>query len=429
VNGLERLDVYLDKEKVAVLIGAGGGYAALAYEPAIVATYGDGAVLLSLGLPVREETYPGVQTRPFLDGLLPEGDSRQAIAAELRLDRADVFGLLRELGRDVAGALVIVPAGEPPEAPVGSVRWLRDEELEAEIVALPYAPLGVRREGEVRLSLAGVQPKLGLVRDADGRLGLPLNGHPTTHILKPSATARDRQGQLLFPELAENEAFCLRLAAHAGLSSAAVEIVRAVADEPCVLVERYDRHVDAGARVVRLHQEDACQALRVPPERKYEEHGGPTLQQVSQLLERYSREPIPDRYRLLDAQLLHVLVGNSDAHGKNVSFIYRDGAVGLAPLYDVVSTAVYPQHPRDLAMRIGGERFLEDVSAASFEQAYEDCGLRAALARRRLPETIDRLLAAADAALADAERERWRTAIVDQVHDRVRTVGARMRAG
>ncbi len=150
---------------------------------------------------------------------------------------------------------------------------------------------------------------------------------------------------------------------------------------------------------------------------------------MSQLLERYSREPIPDRYRLLDAQLLHVLVGNSDAHGKNVSLLYRDGAVGLAPLYDVVSTAVYSQHPRDLAMRIGGELFLEDVSAASFEQAYEDCGLPAALARGRLPETIDRLLAAADAALADAERERWRTAIVDQVHDRVRTVGARMRAG
>lgn len=246
----------------------------------------------------------------------------------------------------------------------------------AEIAALPHAPLGVRREWKVRLSLAGVQPKLGLARGADGPLGLPLNGHPTTHILKPPATARDHQGQLLFPELAENEALCLRLAAHAGLSSA-----------------------------------PSRSSVRAPMNPAYSSSGMTGM-------------PTPEPWSFGRTRRTPVRLSASDARGKNVSFLYRDGAVGLAPFYDVVSTAVYPQHPRDLAMRIGGEFFLEDVPVARFEQAYEDCGLRAALARRRLPETIDGLVAAADAALADAERERWRTAIVDQVRDRVRTVGA-----
>jgi hypothetical protein len=202
--------------------------------------------------------------------------------------------------------------------------------------------------------LAGVQPKLGLARGADGPLGLPLNGHPTTHILKPPATARDHQGQLLFPELAENEALCLRLAAHAGLSSA-----------------------------------PSRSSVRAPMNPAYSSSGMTGM-------------PTPEPWSFGRTRRTPVRLSASDARGKNVSFLYRDGAVGLAPFYDVVSTAVYPQHPRDLAMRIGGEFFLEDVPVARFEQAYEDCGLRAALARRRLSETIDGLVAAADAALADA---------------------------
>jgi serine/threonine-protein kinase HipA len=425
VSPLEQLDLYLNDSHLAVLHEAGMGYASLTYDPEVVNAYGEGAVLLSLGLPIQAAPYPGVETRAFLEGLLPEENNRDVLADELRLDRGNVFGLLRELGLDMAGAVVITGAGEPipPRAP--SVLWLTDDELVERINNLPYAPLGVDREGEIRLSLAGVQDKLAIVRDDAGRIGLPKDGHPTTDILKPPSTRRDREGELLFPHLAENEAYCMRVAAHAGLSAASVEIHRPADGQPCVIVTRFDRREVDGV-VQRIHQEDACQALRIPPERKYEEHGGPSLGQIAGLLGAYSTSPLPDLLALLDQQVLHVLVGNTDAHGKNVSFLYEEGGIRLAPLYDVVSTRVYLRHSRYAAMTIGGELLIDDVDLEAFQRAYEECDLTAELATRRVPQVVARILKAADAAHDEAQTEGWDETIIGDIHQRIAKVARRL---
>jgi len=422
-DAVEHLDLYLRDEHIAQLHEGGFGYAALTYDAEVVERYGAGAVVLSIGLPIRAETYPGVDTRAFLDGLLPEGDTREVISRNLHLDKSDVFGLLRELGLDVAGAVVITreDAGVPERAP--SVRWLSPIELEEEIENLPYVPLGVEAEGDVRLSLAGVQPKLGIVRDGD-QIGLPVDGYPTTHILKPPSTRLDDGGNALFPDVVANEAFCMRLATRAGLGAAAIT-THVAAGRTSLIIERFDRETLDGV-VHRIHQEDACQALRIMPERKYEEHGGPSLRQIAALLGDYSAAPVLDRFGLLDYSLFHVLVGNTDAHGKNVSFIYRDGGVRLSPLYDVVGTAVYPRHSQRLAMTIGGEIMIDDVDMEAFERAYEECGLSAALARRRIPETAEKIVAALAPTLDEASAEGWRRPIADEIANRVSDVAQRI---
>lgn len=414
MNALEQLDLYLNDVRLAVLHEAGMGYAALTYDPAILDRYGEGAVLLSLGLPLRAETYPGVETRPFLEGLLPEETNREVLADELRLDRRDVFGLLRELGLDTAGAVVITRAGEPIPSQAATVKWLTPEELEQRIGNLPYAPLGVDPAGEIRLSLPGVQDKIGIVQDEAGRIGLSVAGYPTTAILKPPSTRRDRSGELLFPDLPANEAYCMRIAAHAGLSVAPVAI-RHVAGEQCVIVTRFDRREVDGV-VERIHQEDACQALRIPPETKYEERGGPALRQIAELLRAFSTSPLPDRLALLDQQVLHVLVGNTDAHGKNVSLLYAEGGIRLAPLYDVVSTRVYPRHSSYAAMTIGGELVIDHVDLAAFGRAYEECGLPRELAARRVPRLAARIAVAAVTAREEAETEGWDRPVVGEIH-------------
>jgi serine/threonine-protein kinase HipA len=171
----------------------------LTYTEAALDRYPLGTPLLSLSLPVREERFPQRTVRPFLDGLLPEGESRKAIARDVHVAPNDTYGLIRELGRDCAGAVVIQPADEaPPGAPTTvTAEPLDPEEIDSLLRDLRSAPLGVG--GRVRITLAGVQEKLVLTRMPDGRWGRPVDGTPSTHILKPEIAA--------FPLTVENEAF------------------------------------------------------------------------------------------------------------------------------------------------------------------------------------------------------------------------------
>src|SRR5207248_3174069 len=154
-----------------------------------------------------------------------------------------------------------------------------------------------------------------VVVGTDGRVGLPVGATPSTHILKPPSVATTGSGRPAFPWLVENEAFCQRLAAHAGIAAARVAI-RPVGELRTLLVERYDRARDPAGRTTRLHQEDLCQALGVPPARKYEMEGGPSIEAAVRLLRQISTEPT-DVLAFLERVAFNVLVGNNDAHGKN----------------------------------------------------------------------------------------------------------------
>jgi len=327
----EDLAVWLYGTRVAVIRLDRRNRLALQYTDEALERYPLGTPLLSLAMTLARQRYSHGVTRSFLDGLLPEGESRAAIANDVGLYRDDTFGLIRALGRDCAGAIVIQPSDEPAPPPASTLRAepLDDAGLEQLVANLRSAPLGV--SGRVRVSLAGVQEKLLLTRRPDGRWGRPIDGTPSTHILKPEVAA--------YPKTVENEAFCMRFARHLGLPTAPVGTT-VVGRRPLIVVERYDRVVHEDGTVLRIHQEDFCQATAVPPERKYQEDGGPSLRRIAEILE---TAVSPDALEmLLQAVTINMLVANGDAHGKNFSLLHDEaGALRLAPLYDLICTLVY----------------------------------------------------------------------------------------
>lgn len=388
----ERLDVWLDDVLVAKIERSGTRGLKLAYSTEAIDRYSFGAWLLSLNLPVVAEPYGTSAARAFLDGLLPEDNLRRAIAESLDLKANDTFGLVRALGRDSAGALIIVPEGETPPSPVPltAAPVLAHGDLERMMRELPVAPLGIQ-SGKLRLSLAGVQQKLVLARRPDGQWVAPSAGIASTHILKPEVAQ--------FPGTVANEAFCLRFAAQLGLRAAHAETAQ-IAGVEVLVVERYDRVIGSDGVVRRIHQEDACQALGVPPSRKYEESGGPSLEQVARVLSAASGAGALED--LLRVVTVHTLIGNCDAHAKNISLLHRaPGAIEVAPLYDAVSTRVYPALSPHLAMRIDGVQRHDRITADHLVAEAGRWGMRRTHAREVVADLVARAHAAAEAAAAE----------------------------
>lgn len=378
------LTVWWNDAPVGVLRLDENGDLAFQYEAAWLAD--DRRTPISLSLPKQDGPFGRAQTRPFFAGLLPEEGTRQAVARILGVSRENDFGLLEGLGGDVAGALTLWPEGEPPpsEAVEAPPVALSEAELERILFELPRRPL-LAGEGGVRLSLAGAQPKLPVVQ-VDGGLALPLWGQPTTHILKPAP--RD------YPTFPDNEAFCMRLAASLGLMVAEVSPLSAGAQR-CLLVRRYDRVQDADGRLRRLHQEDFCQALGVTPEHKYASERGPDFRRSFDLLRRAVRPPAPAVLALLDAALFNLIIGNADAHGKNFSLLHTDDGLRLAPLYDLLCTAFYPEVHVNLAMRMGGRSRLEEFTRQTLTEFAAQVGMGAPWVRRRAGALADQARAAA----------------------------------
>jgi len=385
------LAVWLYRIRVATIEQRRGGDLRLTYTREALDRFPLGMPLLSLHLPLLETGYPNGATRAFLDGLLPEAESRATIAASFDLVAKDTFGLIRVLGRDCAGALMVVPDdGTTPDQPTTfRATPLSETELGDLIRGLPARPLAVGRDTRVRLSLAGVQDKLALTRMPDGRWGLPVDGAPSTHIVKPQ--------HAVYPNTVENEAFCMRVAKHAGLPAAEVEVI-SVEGRNLLAVKRYDRVVAPDGVVKRLHQEDFCQALGIPPEKKYQAHGGPSLRQVARILGTAAADPdSPDA--LFKATTLNVLLGNADAHGKNFSLLYgEDGSLQLAPLYDLVSTLSYSERnpaydalDDRLAMYVDTVQHLPRVTSPRLVAEAEGWGMPKARAAALIADLLDRL--------------------------------------
>ena len=328
---------------------------------------------LSLSMPLDNPTHGDAAVRPYLEGLLPDNAGiLERWARQLHTSARNPFGLLAHMGEDCAGAVQIVrPEREEAllAALAGDVHWLSEQDVARRLRDL-VANHGTGRAPDDRgyFSLAGAQPKTVLIRDGD-RWGLPSGCVPSTHILKP--TAMNLEG------FAANEHLCLVLADELGLSAARSE-VRSFGGEAAIVVERYDRVVVEG-RVVRVHQEDFCQALAVPPAGKYEAEGGPGASACVALLLRHSTDPDADVGAFLDALALNWVLAGTDAHAKNFAVLISPGEVRLAPLYDVVSALPYPYwiHPRraKLAMRIGREYAVRKIEARHWRELAERCDL------------------------------------------------------
>jgi serine/threonine-protein kinase HipA len=399
------LDVYVGQEFAGELTRPGAGRVRFQHSDHVRERYA-GANLLSASMPVREEAYPNGEAKPFFEGLLPEGVVRERVASELHVSYDNVHGLLEKIGVECAGAVVIVPHGEvPPDPAQAELEWLTDDELEERIRDLPNHPLGIS-PGRVRLSLGGIQDKLVLVRSPAGRFASPLHGAPSTHIIKP--------GQGRYDGIVANEAFCLRVAACCRLTVARSEIA-AFGDHQSLVVERFDRTFGAGNRIERLHQEDFCQALGVRPSAKYESDGGPSIAALVHALRRLSTRAAADVVTFLRSVILNYLIGNSDAHGKNYAILYDPLTQGrLAPLYDLVSTAVYDVE-QDLAMSIGGVSDPEAIARDAWEALAAETGVaeRQLLAEvRDMSERVGRCVASVrDQALA----EDWHEPVIDEI--------------
>ncbi|MDE2720035.1 type II toxin-antitoxin system HipA family toxin [Candidatus Palauibacter polyketidifaciens] len=337
----------------------------------------DRAPALSASLPKRAEQYSRRECRPFFAGLLPEETQRDRVARSLGVSPLNDFALLDRLGGDVAGALQLLPPGESPtDLESGySPQPLDDAALIEVLDRLPWRPL-LAGEAGLRLSLAGAQSKLPVVT-VDGRIAPPAPGQPTTHILKPAIPD--------FPHTTENEAFAMRLARSVGLDVASVE-PRRVGDRTFLLVARYDRSTGTDGRVRRVHQEDFCQALGIPPEAKYAGEGGPGLRDGFGLLRQVALRPAVDVLRLLDATIFNLIIGNADAHGKNFSLLYDAAGPRLAPLYDLVMTTEYPELSRALAMPIGGCARLAEMDSHRWKAFAQEMTLGLPLIRRRVAE-------------------------------------------
>ena len=320
-----------------------------------------GASSLSLHLPLQKEPFAPDYARPFFANLLPEADVRTRIARGLGVSESNDFKLLEELGGDCAGALSLLPEGTSPDTD-GNYELISPKELDRMIEEMPQRPLLTAKEG-ARLSLAGAQEKIPVYVN-DGKIFMPRGSHPSSHILKPAITR--------FKNTVENEAFCMMLAAEAGLPVPKVTIREG--RQPAYLIERYARRLVDG-KLTRIHQEDFCQALGVNYGRKYEAEGGPGLKACFALLDKHTSEPIVDKRNMLRVVVFNYLIGNCDAHAKNYSLILENGMVRLAPFYDLLSTRVYGSLNKKLAMRIGGQWRGEWVSKENWIKLADEANV------------------------------------------------------
>ena len=319
-NAARRLGVYRDTDLVGWLTRAGSQEMSFRYAETYLASTHPQPI--SLSLPLQAEPFDLDTSRAWFANLLPEGEIRSHVARKVGVSERNEYALLEEIGGDCAGALQLLPEASSP-ASAGRLIPLPWADLEAKIATTPRPALLalLTLTGELRLSLAGAQDKLP-VRLERRDLFLPGGNEASTHLLKISSGG--------FPDLVQNELFCLTLARTVGLAVAGAAL--ATTRTPVLLVERYDRFECGDGRIGRFHQEDFCQALGVPPESKYENEGGPSLEALFRILARGSRSPLPDKRELLTWVIFNFLIGNADAHAKKrVLPVRRCRATGATP--------------------------------------------------------------------------------------------------
>ncbi|WP_300581028.1 HipA domain-containing protein [Marivita sp.] len=360
-----------------------------------------GAFPLSVTMPFRADPYPSDVISPWLANLLPEEEQLQVLTRSLGLDRTDVLAVLAEIGGDTAGALSFGAATDRALWTYATLTTFYDTDdprlaLERHFEDLGQRPFLVGEEG-VRQSLAGGQkksalavlgpggaPVLRLPQEGD-MLAIPLNGAPSTLIVKPDNPN--------LPGITENEVWCLRMAQAIGIESAQSTILQS-SKRTAIAVLRYDRRLGRNGKLVRLHQEDFAQANGLPPGRKYERGTLPGLD-LKTLLETGRHVSATDALALLDQVIFNILVANTDAHAKNYSLILPVGAAPrLAPIYDVSTVLSWPHVVKTYAQFIDGKKRRPDtVSGRHWEAIAREIGYRPTDVKNRVQQIVDAMVA------------------------------------
>lgn len=350
------------------------------------------AIPVSLSLPLREDAYRGERVAAVFENLLPDSDAlRRRIAEKVGARGTDAYSLLSEIGRDCVGALQFIPAGEEPPPKKSDVvgKTVSDREIEQLLANLARAPLGLDRGQDFRISVAGAQEKTALLR-LNGKWLKPQGTTPTTHILKPQIGTLPNGLDL--SNSVENEFYCLKLMAAFGLPVAQAEM-KTFGHTKVLVVERFDRRWVDKKKLLRLPQEDCCQALGCPPSRKYQNEGGPGIVDILKLL-KAADAPAEDQQLFLKSQIIFWLIGATDGHAKNASiFLGPEGRFQLTPFYDVLSAQPsldgrqIERKQMKLAMSVGDSRHyrVDEIRGRHFVQT----AIRAGLSLRFAVATLD----------------------------------------
>lgn len=362
---------------------------------------------VSLSMPLREDLYVGDPVVSVFDNLLPDNlDIRDKLAARTRANGSDTFSLLSAVGRDCVGAIQLLPEGEEP-GPAGLIdgNTVDNDEIARILANLATSPLGVGEHEEFRISLAGAQEKTALLFWQD-EWHIPHGATATTHILKPEIGRRDDGVDLSLS--VENEHLCMRLIAMLGLPVAKTSMEK-FGDKKVLVVERFDRLWTKDGRLLRLPQEDCCQALSFPPARKYESDGGPGLPDLLTLF-MSSDEPMRDSKMIMKAAIVFWLLAATDGHAKNFSlFLHPHGGFSLTPFYDVLSIQpnfdAHQLRQRDMkmSMEVGKNRHyvVREIMPRHFVETAALCGMGESVVK----EIFEELLEGGEAAISQVANE------------------------
>ena len=379
---MSHLPVYFE-QRVVGTINVGKGGPKFVYDSDWIGLRG--AFPISTTMPLKSERIASDIFLPWAANLLPESEQLRTLGQLLGMARSDVIGLLSAIGGDTAGALSI---GQPGRT--ASVHWQpvgKPEDLEKVMEELPNKPFLAGQQGDSK-SHSRVQTKLADAVDETCRVCIPKNGSPSTHILKPAAPRLSGSVQ--------NEAFCLTLARRMKIPTLKITTGQA-GKRAYLLAQRYDR-MCADGRWRRLHQEDYCQAIGIPPSAKYESNQtgipGPTLKDMFEVTRRHM--PPTDVVRLLDMVVVNVLVCNTDAHAKNYSIMIRGNGASLAPLYDVMCGEVWENVTKNLAQKIASKTRGNYLSGRDWQLFARECGLNA-------KQVVDRVETLAKSVISEAE--------------------------
>lgn len=415
------LDVYFHNKKIGVL---------KEHNSRLSFKYSDDATeSIAYQLPLQKEAFGDKQTRSFFSNLLPEGDVVKKIAQIKQISINNPFALLRELGGECAGAVSLYPQDMTPVFN-NTLEEISEDELAALLGKLSQTPL-LTGEG-IRLSLAGAQEKLALTIFPDNDTYYkPSDKYISTWILKPE----NRN----FPDLIYNEYFCVKLAGLVGLNVAECKLKK-FGSITAYMTKRFDRletvrscpevrGADAVRQwniVQRIQQEDFCQGMGLSNKKYQRTEGGPSVKQCFQFIHNNLANKAKDELHFLRSIVFNFLIGNSDAHGKNFSYLHTENGYVLAPLYDLVSTQVYPQLAKEMSMAIGGEYEPDRITRNNFVMMAKELGIKKQLIDDILNKLSAEIIVQAEKLKEITMSEKTYNSVYDKIIEIIKTRAAQL---
>ena len=393
-----RLSVYQNSEIVGYLSKQPSGAVEFVYADEWLSN--DRAYPVSLSMPLREDAYKGAPVVAVFENLLPDSESlRSRVAEKVGADGTDAYSLLAQIGRDCVGALQFFP--ENADADFSKIHTIqgeaiKDEEIESLLNNLARVPLGLDREHDFRISVAGAQEKTALLFHK-GKWMRPLGATPTTHILKTQIG--ELPNGIDLSNSVENEFYGLAVMEAFGLPVNKAEI-KTFGKTKSLVIERFDRAWTKDGILLRIPQEDCCQALSIPPSRKYQSDNRPSNEKQPSMVEilnllKGSDQPAEDQKAFLKAQIIFWLIGATDGHGKNFSiYLGQGGRFILTPFYDVLTAQPFfdahklQKKEMKMAMSVGSNNHykMADIQGRHFVQTVQKAGLPDYIAKEALDE-------------------------------------------